>query len=97
MQILLQAKFSVRRHILDIHPNNESGDEANEESEAEIVYDHVDDIVPEAQQDTLIQQQSEKIQKLENDWNNLQGEVKNVRQILKSMNSRKHISENGNN
>lgn len=84
----LASKHSVHRHILSAHSNEESEEEKEEENVTNIVYDRVEEIVPEQREDEVIQQQREKIQLLENDWKNAQQEIKILRQQYKSMHSR---------
>lgn len=91
----LASEFSVHRHILSIHSYDEN-EEDNEKSKSEVVYDRVDEIVPQPQEDTMIQQQAETIEKLENDWKKNQQEIKSLREQLKSMHSYKRNSKNVN-
>lgn len=87
----LASQFSVHRHILSAHSNDEheeGNEEENEqEKKAEVVYDQVEEIVPQEEEDELIKQQSEKIVQLENEWKDNQQQIKILRQQLKTISS----------
>lgn len=85
----LSSRHSVLRHIAGAHQNDEI-----EGTETEIVYNQVEEIVPQSQEDAVIQQQSEKINQLQNEWKGLQDEIKILRQQVKSKRSSKSTSTN---
>lgn len=86
----LSSQFSLNRHILSAHPIDE-GEENDRKIETPIIYDKVNEIVPKDQEDTIIQQQSQEIEKLEAIQKSAQDEIKVLRQQLKSMRSNENV------
>lgn len=80
----LASKFSIDRHILSVHSNIEK-EEDDDNNTAEIVYDRVENIVPESEEDAFIQQQSEEIEELESELIVARKEIKSLRQQLLSI------------
>lgn len=76
------SKFSLNRHILDTH-----NDEDEHQMEIEVVYEKVYEIVPKEQEDAKIQQQANEIEELESIKRSLQDEIKVLREQVKSMRS----------
>lgn len=82
----LASQFSLERHIDSAHSKDESGED-EQEIETEIVYGKVVEIVLKDQEDTIIQQQSKKIEELEEIEKSKREEIKILREQVKSMRS----------
>lgn len=75
---------------MSAHPIDE-GEENDRIIETPIIYDKVNEIVPKDQEGTIIQQQSQEIEKLEAIQKSAQDEIKVLRQQLKSMRSNENV------